>query len=316
MLTDIVQVQAIVGMSNQAAAPVAWLNTLIGAASQAIKTYLKRDIELTSYIEYHNGNTQRDIICRQFPVLAAQTQIAAGSDGLALPQATINVNSTAGFCGGTFGNPNAQPPTISIQTGINTYTTVTYTSTTPTSFLGCSGGSGTMSMQPNLNAVFTPVVWYDPQAQSGQAPNAFATGTQLVMGTQYMVVVDKGPNVSHRGLIRRIGGQGAAFVGFYSQDLFSGKLSAHRLPSWTRGDGNIKVAYSAGYNPVPFDIQYACSMLVAYMVRNMPSGGPLESETLGAYSYHILNLNQTDVPELGSIARTLAPYRESSWGTP
>lgn len=63
------------------------------------------------------------------------TTIAAGSNGQALPQATINVVSTTGF---------PASGTIFVTTSTGSYA-VTYTGTTATSFTGCAGGSGTMS---------------------------------------------------------------------------------------------------------------------------------------------------------------------------
>ncbi len=310
-------VQALPGLSNLAAAPVAFLNTLIGAADQAIKTYLKRDIELTAYTEFYNGTTQRDVILRQYPVLNAQTTVAAGSNGAVLPQAAINVASTLGFHPGTAGNPGATVPVLSVQVGLTTRTTVSYTGTTATSFTGCAGGTGTLSSATGANNVGTPVVFFDQGGYFGQPQNAFAPGTQMVQGTQFVAVLDDGGRKSNRGLLRRIGGSGQGFVGFYPDIMWSGKLGAYRLPTWPRGDGNIKVQYSAGYEPgkVPFDLQYAAAMLVSYMVRNMPSGAPLQSESLGAYTYQLLQGGQgmLDVPELGSLARTLAPFREVSF---
>jgi hypothetical protein len=68
--------------------------------------------------------------------IPTSTVIAAGSNGAALPQATINVNSTVGY--------NAAGGTITVATSGGTQT-VTYTGLTATSFTGCSGGTGTMS---------------------------------------------------------------------------------------------------------------------------------------------------------------------------
>jgi hypothetical protein len=63
------------------------------------------------------------------------TTIAAGSNGAALPQATINVASTSGF---------PASGKITIAAG-GTNTEVTYTGTTGTTFTGCTGGTGTMA---------------------------------------------------------------------------------------------------------------------------------------------------------------------------
>jgi hypothetical protein len=65
----------------------------------------------------------------------ASTTIAAASNGMTLPQATINVASTTNF-----------PPfgTIQVTTSAGAQD-VSYTGLTATSFTGCTGGSGTMS---------------------------------------------------------------------------------------------------------------------------------------------------------------------------
>jgi hypothetical protein len=65
------------------------------------------------------------------------TTIAAGSNGAALPQATINVASTTGF-------PTTTAGLVLINT-TNGYEAITYTGITATTFTGCSGGTGTMA---------------------------------------------------------------------------------------------------------------------------------------------------------------------------
>ena len=65
----------------------------------------------------------------------AQTTIAAASNGQTLPQTTINVASTTGF---------SSSGTIRVTTSAGVQS-VSCTGTTPTSFTGCSGGTGTMS---------------------------------------------------------------------------------------------------------------------------------------------------------------------------
>lgn len=73
---------------------------------------------------------------------ALSTTIAAGSNGASLPQGTINVASTAALGAAvSIGNGNFQ---ILVTTS-NGVQTVTCTGLTSTSFLGCSGGTGTMS---------------------------------------------------------------------------------------------------------------------------------------------------------------------------
>lgn len=65
----------------------------------------------------------------------AFTTVAAGSNGAVLPQATINVASTAGM-------PLSGTVFIASTTGLQT---ITYTGVTGTTFTGCTGGTGTLA---------------------------------------------------------------------------------------------------------------------------------------------------------------------------
>jgi hypothetical protein len=78
----------------------------------------------------------------------ASTVIASGSDGVALPQPVIYVESTEGFETGTTAG---YKDTLRIQTS-DGLKTVSYTSKTENSFLGCSGGSGTDALHPAVMA--------------------------------------------------------------------------------------------------------------------------------------------------------------------
>lgn len=319
MLCTIDDVLAIPGMNNTPAIPTTWINRLIGAADAHIKSWCKQNLELGFYTEYYSGNTVRDIIVRQTPILLGLTTFASAMNGLTLPQSTITVSSTAGFHpglgGGTSLTLTNPPPGLSIQTGLTTYAYVTYTGTTATTFTGCSGGTGTLSS--DNNRVFSPVVWWDPSGYYGQSEGGFAQTAQMVLGSQYVVQADDGATrqLGKRGLIRRIGGAGQGFIGFYPENFCSGKLGAYRLPVWPRGDGNIKVAYAAGYPSYSAELRelaYCCAMLVAQMVRIQPSGQNLASENMGNYSYSVQQA--FDSPEMGEVRRVLATYRESSWG--
>lgn len=69
------------------------------------------------------------------------THITAPSDGAVLPQATINVASTSSF------QSSGQ---IVIATQLDGEQIVTYTGTTPTTFTGCTGGTGTIHTGDNV----------------------------------------------------------------------------------------------------------------------------------------------------------------------
>jgi len=103
---------------------------------------------------YNNINRHPDwdggVVSSQYAVVmvdirelqSENTTIAAASNGQTLPQATINVVSTAGF-------PSSG--TIAVVTTAGTVP-VNYTGITPISFTGCTGGTGTMSTGGFVNA--------------------------------------------------------------------------------------------------------------------------------------------------------------------
>ncbi len=330
MLCTYSDVSAIPGMQNIAARPVAWVNALIGAADRAVKMYTKRDLELTAYVAYHDGQGQRDLVMRQYPVWMGANYLDSSMNGVVLPQATITVTSTAGFHPGTFGNPNAQPPAVGLCVGINQWTWINYTGTTATTFTGCTGGVGTLSTNPGANSVtpfsvYSPVIHFDPGAYGGQVASGFGPKTQLAGGVQYFVLVDQrgegantplplGGQASKRGLIRNSGGAGTWYGGFPGSfpGYYTGsKLAGSRLPVWPQCDGGIRVQYTAGFLTPPFDLSYATAMLVSQMIRVQPTGANLSNEGLGQYTYG--TLVNGDNPEMGEIRRVLASYRESSW---
>lgn len=76
------------------------------------------------------------------------TTIAAGSAGVTLPQATINVASTTGFSA-------SGRITVESSTGLQT---ISYTGTTGTSFTGCTGGTGTIVLGALVRAIAQTLV--------------------------------------------------------------------------------------------------------------------------------------------------------------
>ncbi len=232
-LTTLAQVQVIPGMARQSAA---FIDQLIGAASQSIKKFCKRDLEYTTYegtsAEYHSGSNWPDLILRQRPV--AQGDVTG--------------------------------------------------------------------------------VWVSNGSYAGQGTNPFPASSLLVDGTNYFLVLDSsigGVACSERGILRMIGGGMQGWPNILPSAWGWGKLSGTRQPGWALGYGNIKVEYSAGYREIPEDLSMACATLVAAMVRFVPTGSPLTSENLGAYSYNIMTQSVAgNIPELGTVGMVLRSYRE------
>jgi hypothetical protein len=120
------------------------------------------------------------------------TTITSGSNGQSLPQATINVVSTAGF---------AASGTILVITS-GGQQTVTYTGTTATTFTGCSGGAGSMSTG---NTVVGGVANTLASGSNGQTLpqsviNVVSTAGFPTTGSFYVTTSDVPQKVNYTGL--------------------------------------------------------------------------------------------------------------------
>ena len=326
MLTNLASVRQVPGFNNSITKTDAWLTSLIASADRAIQQYCKQNLELANYgvsatpgtfgdSGYYNGNLEQSLVLRQGPAWSGTTTLDPSMNGLPLPQSSITVLSVLGF------NPNGGA--FAVQNGVNSFAAVTYTGISGLTFTGCSGGTGTLNSNANYNAVGTPVVWVNQVGSFGTNPNGFSSSKPLAPGINYALYVDgvdlQGNPISKRSLLQRVGGGGSnfGFGGYCDQYGGGGKLAARSVPVWERGQGNIMVAYAAGYYnaannpPVPYDLQYACNTLVANMVRLQPNGTDLSSEGLGSYSYSVLQ-RSLDAPALGSLSNTLGLYRDAS----
>lgn len=136
-------------------------------------------------------------------------------------------------------------------------------------------------------------VWVDPVGYYGQSAGGFGTATLLTQGQDYALMAP-GTNEKNPGTLR----------------MLSALWDGTGLSNWPQGQGNIKVTYVAGYTQVPADVSQAVAMLVGQMLAQSANGLPLQSSTLGEYSYTLL----TGAPgQLMAGARQLLnAYREVS----
>jgi hypothetical protein len=150
------------------------------------------------------------------------TTIAAGSNGLSLPQATINVVSTTGF---------AASGAIFVLTNQGAQL-VTYTGTTGTTFTGCSGGTGQMSTGGTVNALFTVNLPATP-ASGDTCTVKDANGSA---GQNNIAIIGNGNNIDGvSGLVITINYTAATFI--------------YNGTSWTSSFSN-NISPGAGYTSV------------------------------------------------------------------
>lgn len=160
-------------------------------------------------------------------------------------------------------------------------------------------------------------VYLDATGYYGDGPSAFAATTLLTSGTDYVLVRDDG-STSAVGKLRRIGGQGGVSLNdewhWWPSEVGRGSLSATRGPCWPRGEGNIKVTYTAGYatTAIPADLQLAVHQLCSFVRAGAEHGGQLlGSESLGEYSYSLAtNAAQSGSARLADVWNILAHYRD------
>ncbi len=152
-------------------------------------------------------------------------------------------------------------------------------------------------------------VWFDASGLFDENPDgSFTTASLLVYGTDYILPFDgclPGTTTPccYAGCIERTRG---AWPLCYS--YVPGMLTRQTVV----GQGNIKIAYTAGYpqTAIPQPIRSAVCMLTAFIRRSAKyGGGMLSSESLGAYSYSLVGPQAGQYPELGSIRGMIAPYR-------
>lgn len=118
--------------------------------------------------DYYRASGVNGFLDRWYGTL--DTTIAAGSNGLSLPQATVNVASTAAL-GADFSDKTIGF-LVTTSAGVQS---VTATGKTATSFTGCSGGTGTMSTGGAVTRASDYVGTQQPGsghvAAAGQDPN-------------------------------------------------------------------------------------------------------------------------------------------------
>lgn len=160
--------------------------------------------------------------------------------------------------------------------------------------------------QQELRLEQTPVylaglqVWEDPNGYYGQRASAFASTTLLTVGTDYALKLDgPGGAYSESGILVRIG---RPWQGRYVRR--TGRIA----PEVARGQGNLKVTYTAGYASVPADIQLAVWQIVAEQRSRRQRGLLVTNESFDAYSVGLATPD-ADLLRIGSVGLIVAQYR-------
>lgn len=144
----------------------------------------------------------------------------------------------------------------------------------------------------------------DYQAYYGYNPTSFGPATLLQPGSHYTLDIDTGMTESKSGLLVRIGGIWMEAGRVY----YPGKLASEIGPTY----GNLKISYTAGFNIIPMDIQYAVCLLISSMKRNVMFGTEVSTEKVGEYTYELFDSSKQRDPLIASVDQILSRYREQA----
>jgi hypothetical protein len=304
------------------------LTTLLATAQSVVENYVGYPLELSTGIEYYDGEGNPDIVLRRPFVL---------QDGL-----SVVVDNQSGTQGGSYGQYG-----LSIMTGVLTTDSVNVTGLSSTS--GLSVGQFVEDGNPPTGIAIalpcyiasivspTSITLTQPAKFTGSFPiifsQAYGQSLALTNGTQYALRM-KGQIGQHNrtGLLRCLwgpfGGWGSwgAFGGssYAYGSQYSGTLTpqTNRNAGWPASAGGIQVAYKSGFigqdsnvPNVPADICAAIVQVAQFMALNFPTGGiTLTNESLSKYSYGAGSVNMATSAlaangELGVCREILSRYR-------
>lgn len=161
-------------------------------------------------------------------------------------------------------------------------------------------------------------LYLDPGGYFGKAPGAFAAGTLLTEGIDFVLRYDEGGTQSGCGMVIRIGGYGnyssaVAFARGDDEDWMGGgnrrgSLSRRRSSAWPSGKGNIQVTYVAGYATVPLDLQLACNELCAWYRQGRKQGAAVTSASYDGFSQSVQATESGKWPN--TVMNVLNRYRK------
>ena len=232
------------------------LANLITAVSRAIKRYTRRDFILSTYDEYYNGNGDRRLLVRQYPIQSI-TRVGYGpysvmrvSNSNNYPRATAATNSTGMtlFYIDNSGNPNSTTLSFSNYPTISTLATAI-------NALGNGWSATTLSGYSNFPTSDFNMIQGAYNCQGG----AYAEFKLHVVD-----IFDYQVDQARGWLLRGVN----ALVTQWDDPL----------NIWTPGIMNYRVIYTAGYAQIPDDVQEACAewaIALFWQTKDNPAAYPM-----------------------------------------
>jgi hypothetical protein len=273
-------IQSIIDTSQDAL-----LTTLITAVSRAIEKYCRRDFVQTTYDELYNGNGDRRLLLRQYPILSVQsvryrpvTALKITNSLANTPQARVSVTAT----GLTL---------VTITSGVTTTQTVTFAGNLTLAALAAAVnalGNGWSAQSTGYDT------WPSSDLRAPQgALTAAGQFAELKLHTYELAGYQIDEN---RGwLLRAIPYTDPELL--HPEDLI-----------WPVGISNFRIQYTAGYATVPESVQEACAQWVSegyYQTYRDPKVNRQVTQGVLAQDFTIPRLTGRLPP---NVATLLAPY--------
>jgi hypothetical protein len=289
------------------------LQALVTSYSDAIEKWCKRRFLTWSYDELYNGNGERRMLLRQYPVQSVQAVRYR-------PVTVLKVtNNTAA---------NVQARVSVLSTGLQLVSTQNGVKTTVTAGLTFAGNPGLTALAAAINAVgngWSAQVVGDSNNYGGW-PSA-----DLYVPASYGDTLEGAGTLQSQGALQCVAGSNAELkmhtyeLAGYQWDARGWLLRAipYTDPELLHpedlvfpvGINNFRVQYTAGYTAVPEAVQEACARWVSYAWNLTQRDPALASQVppSGAASGWLQLANLQTPP--GDVAVLLQPYRRRSIGT-
>jgi hypothetical protein len=282
------------------------IDAMIGACSDAIIKYCKRDFFPRGYDEVYNGDGDRRLLLRQYPVLSVESVRYRPVTVLKVQNTDTNTNQQARVTVTRTGLT-----LLRVASGVRSVdTSVTWAANPTLSAVANSvnalgnGWNAQVVGDGNDYAKWPSADLYQPPSYGGGTTSQGAlTARGQVAELKLHTYELQGYQWDPRGwLLRAIPYTDPELL--HPEDLI-----------WPVGINNFRVQYTAGYPTVPEAVQEACAEWVAIAwnaTQRDPALASLRVDTLGL-SWSSLFTNARQPPP--QVAALLAPYRRHSVGT-
>jgi hypothetical protein len=278
------------------------VSTLITAASRAIEKYCRRDFAQHTYDELYNGDGDRRLILRQYPLLSVQS---VRYRPVTVIKITNNGNSGATVI--------ARAEVTSTGITLTWATNGVYSTNTSCTF---SGNNTITSLIAAINAVGSGWVAQDTGYGIWPAADIYCPNGLGVSDPMAPLAATQGALNAAPGILAEIKLHTYELGGFQLDPRRGWLLRAipYTDPElihpedliWPVGINNFRIQYTAGFATVPEDVQEACAELVASWYQQLGRDLTLRSEdTARTYSY--VTENEHLIPS--RVRALLLPYR-------